>query len=102
MLVIGLTGNQKITAMALPDRVPRARPGHWGPRSKRRTVRDDFPGIQRSSVCISTSWSRKGLFIETIDVEHVPKTTVRIFADKKHKDLVALNVRHKPTQPRLD
>lgn len=35
---------------------------------------------------------QEGLFIETIDVEHVPKTTVTIFPDKEHKDIVALNV----------
>ena len=35
---------------------------------------------------------QEGLFIETMDLEHVPKTTVTIFADKEHKDLVNLNV----------
>ncbi len=35
---------------------------------------------------------QEGLFIETIDVENIPKTTVTIFPDKEHKDFVALNI----------
>lgn len=35
---------------------------------------------------------QEGLFIETIDVENVPKTTVTIFPDKEHKDFVALEI----------
>ncbi len=35
---------------------------------------------------------QEGLFIETIDVEHVPKTTVTIFPDKEHKDFTALDI----------
>ncbi|HZM06678.1 MAG TPA: DEAD/DEAH box helicase family protein [Candidatus Saccharimonadales bacterium] len=34
----------------------------------------------------------EGLFVEAMDVEHVPKTTVTIFPDKEHKDLVALDL----------
>ncbi len=35
---------------------------------------------------------QEGLFIETIDVENVPKTTVTIFPDKEHKDFAALDI----------
>jgi len=35
---------------------------------------------------------QEGLFIETIDVENVPKTTVTIFPDKEHKDFTALEI----------
>lgn len=35
---------------------------------------------------------QEGLFVETIDVEHIPKTTVTIFPDKEHKDLAALDI----------
>jgi type III restriction enzyme len=35
---------------------------------------------------------QEGLFIETIDVEHIPKTTVTIFPDKEHKDFAALDI----------
>ena len=35
---------------------------------------------------------QQGLFIETIDVERVPKTTVTIYPDKENKDCVALDV----------
>jgi len=35
---------------------------------------------------------QEGLFIETIDVEHVPKTTVTIFPDKEHKDFAKLDL----------
>ena len=35
---------------------------------------------------------QEGLFIETIDVEHIPKTTVTIFPDKEHKDIAALDI----------
>ncbi|HEV2328878.1 MAG TPA: DEAD/DEAH box helicase family protein [Verrucomicrobiae bacterium] len=35
---------------------------------------------------------QEGLFIETIDVENVPKTTVTIFPDKEHKDFAALEI----------
>lgn len=35
---------------------------------------------------------QEGLFIETIDVEHVPKTTVTIFPDKEKKDIAKLDL----------
>jgi type III restriction enzyme len=35
---------------------------------------------------------QEGLFIETIDVDHIPKTTVTIFPDKEHKDFAALDI----------
>lgn len=35
---------------------------------------------------------QEGLFIETIDVEHVPKTTVTIFPDKEKKDTAKLDL----------
>ena len=35
---------------------------------------------------------QEGLFIETMDVEHIPKTTVTIFPDKEHKDFAALDI----------
>jgi type III restriction enzyme len=35
---------------------------------------------------------QEGLFIETMDVEKVPKTTVTIFPDKEHKDIPALDI----------
>jgi type III restriction enzyme len=35
---------------------------------------------------------QEGLFIETIDVEHVPKTTVTIFPDKEKKDVAKLDI----------
>ncbi len=35
---------------------------------------------------------QEGLFIETIDVEHIPKTTVTIFPDKEHKDFTTLDI----------
>ena len=35
---------------------------------------------------------QQGLFIETIDVDRVPKTTVAIFPDKEHKDCAALDI----------
>jgi type III restriction enzyme len=35
---------------------------------------------------------QEGLFIETIDVDHIPKTTVTIFPDKEHKDFKALDI----------
>jgi len=35
---------------------------------------------------------QEGLFIETIDVEDIPKTTVTIFPDKEHKDIAALDI----------
>ncbi len=35
---------------------------------------------------------QQGLFIETIDVERVPKTTVAIFPDKENKDCAALDI----------
>ena len=35
---------------------------------------------------------QQGLFIETIDVDHIPKTTVTIFPDKEHKDFAALDI----------
>ncbi len=36
---------------------------------------------------------QEGLFIETIDVENVPKTTVTIFPDPEHKDVTALEIK---------
>ncbi|HEY4301290.1 MAG TPA: DEAD/DEAH box helicase family protein [Candidatus Didemnitutus sp.] len=35
---------------------------------------------------------QQGLFIETIDVDRVPKTTVAIFPDKENKDCAALDI----------
>jgi type III restriction enzyme len=35
---------------------------------------------------------QEGLFIETMDVEHVPKTTVTIFPDKEKKDIAELDI----------
>lgn len=35
---------------------------------------------------------QEGLFIEAIDVEHVPKTTVTIFPDKENKDVARLDI----------
>jgi type III restriction enzyme len=35
---------------------------------------------------------QEGLFAETIDVEHIPKTTVTIFPDKEHKDFAVLDI----------
>ncbi len=35
---------------------------------------------------------QEGLFIETMDVENIPKTTVTIFPDKEHKDFAALDI----------
>ncbi|MCI0748838.1 MAG: DEAD/DEAH box helicase family protein [Verrucomicrobia subdivision 3 bacterium] len=35
---------------------------------------------------------QEGLFVEAIDVENIPKTTVTIFPDKEHKDLGALDI----------
>jgi type III restriction enzyme len=35
---------------------------------------------------------QEGLFIEAIDVEHVPKTTVTIFPDKEKKDVAKLDI----------
>jgi type III restriction enzyme len=35
---------------------------------------------------------QEGLFIEAMDVENVPKTTVTIYPDKEHKDIAALDI----------
>jgi len=35
---------------------------------------------------------QEGLFIETIDVDNIPKTTVTIFPDKEHKDFAKLDI----------
>ena len=35
---------------------------------------------------------QEGLFIEMMDVENIPKTTVTVFPDKEHKDFTALEI----------